>query len=78
MALRHWTRFPENCPVEAKLSLPDRGSVIKIPCRVVYIEQIPGKSLMYHIGIYFLSISEADRARIFRYLFSIQLKTVRS
>jgi c-di-GMP-binding flagellar brake protein YcgR len=76
MALRHWVRIPENCLVEAKLSLPDRGSVIKIPCRVVYTDQIPGKNLLYHIGICFLAISEAERARIFRYLFSIQLKTL--
>jgi len=77
MALRHWANVPENCLVEAKLSLPDRGSVIKIPSRVVYSEQVPGKNVLYHIGICFLTISEADRARIFRYLFSIQLKTVR-
>jgi c-di-GMP-binding flagellar brake protein YcgR len=78
MALRHWASIPENCLVEAKLSLPDRGSVIKIPCRVVYSEQVPSKNLLYHIGISFLAISEAERARIFRYLFSIQLKTLRS
>jgi c-di-GMP-binding flagellar brake protein YcgR len=78
MALRHWASMPENCLVETKISLPDRGSVIKIPSRVVHSEQVPGKNVMYHIGICFLSISEADRARIFRYLFSIQLKTIRS
>jgi c-di-GMP-binding flagellar brake protein YcgR len=78
MALRHWARVPENCLVEAKLSLPDRGSVIRIPCRVVYSEQLPSKNVLYHIGICFVSISEADRARVFRYLFSIQLKGLRS
>jgi c-di-GMP-binding flagellar brake protein YcgR len=77
MALRHWASLPENCLVETKLSLPDRGNVIKIPCRVVYSEQIPSRNLLYHIGIAFLAISEAERARIFRYLFSIQLRTLR-
>jgi c-di-GMP-binding flagellar brake protein YcgR len=77
MAFRHCASTPENYLVEVKLSLPDHGNVIKVPCRVVYSNQVPGKNLLYHIGICFLSISEAERG-IFRYLFRIQLKTLRS
>jgi c-di-GMP-binding flagellar brake protein YcgR len=74
LSLRHATGIPETCLVEAKLSLPDQGRPIKVPCRIIYSEKLSDKNPLYHMGICFLAISESDRARIFRHLFSIQLK----
>lgn len=78
LSLRHSTGVPENCLVEARFSLPDRGRLIKAPCRVIYSEELSTRKDLFHIGLCFLAISESDRARVFRHLFSLQLKGLHS
>jgi len=76
VAIRHSMRIPEGSLVEIKLGLPDEGPVIKLPSRVAYSENLPGRQLSYHVGLHFLAISERECARIVRYLYRMQLKSL--
>jgi c-di-GMP-binding flagellar brake protein YcgR len=78
LAVRHSMRIPEGSLVEIKLSLPDEGPVIKLPSRVAYSDNLPGKQSVCHIGLHFLAISERECARIVRYLYRMQLKHLQS
>lgn len=78
LAIRQSTGIPEGSIVEIKLALPDEGPVIKIPSRVAYSENMPGKQAMYHVGLHYLAISERECARIVRYLYRVQLKSLQT
>ncbi len=78
MSIRHSKMFPEDALLEVKLALPDNAPSIKLPCRVVYSENIPEKQTMYHTGLCYLAIGEAERARIVRYVYRTQLKRLRT
>jgi c-di-GMP-binding flagellar brake protein YcgR len=78
MSIRHSTQIPEGTLLEAKLELPDRGPLIKIPCRVVHSEKIPRSTNMYHTGILFLALSESERSRIVRHLYRKQIEGIHS
>lgn len=72
-----WSKgVPEGTLLEAKLALPDKGPVMRIPCRVAYSEQIPDNPSMYHMGMQFLAISEREQARIIRYHQRLQVKSL--
>jgi c-di-GMP-binding flagellar brake protein YcgR len=77
LSIRNATRIPEDALVEVKLKLSDGGPEIKIPARVAYSGSIPGNAALYHLGIYFLALSEWEQARIIRCLYRIQLKSLR-
>jgi c-di-GMP-binding flagellar brake protein YcgR len=76
IAIRNPKFFPEDTPVELKLSLPDGGPVIKLPCRVVYSEVQADNFLLYRTGMCYLAITERERARIVRYVYRAQLKGI--
>jgi c-di-GMP-binding flagellar brake protein YcgR len=78
IAIRNAHKLPEGTLLEIKLALPDNRPAIKIPCRIVYSDNIGENPAMNHIGIHFLAISERERARIVRYLYRSQLKGLRS
>ena len=78
LAIRSSSRIPEGSLVEIKLELPDSGPVIKIPSRVAYAENTLGKKAQFHVGFHYLAISERECARIVRYLYSLQLKSLQS
>ena len=65
---------PEGTLVEVKLSLPDKGPAIKIPCKIAYTDPLPDNLAMYHCGIQFLAISEREQSRIVRYLHRQQIQ----
>jgi len=77
ISIRYYRSFPEGSSVEIKLSLPDNKPAIKVPCRVVYSENLMEKTLQYRTGMYYLAISESERARIVRYVYRTQLKGLR-
>jgi c-di-GMP-binding flagellar brake protein YcgR len=77
LSIRHATRIPENTLIEVKLKLSDSGPEITIPARVTFSGSVPSSAALYHIGIYFLAISEWEQARIIRCLYRIQLKSLR-
>ena len=68
--------IPEGTPVEIKLDMPDKGPLMKIPCRVAYTEKLPDNPSMSHVGIQFLAISEREQARIVRYLNRLQIQSL--
>jgi c-di-GMP-binding flagellar brake protein YcgR len=74
LAIRLPKPIPENSLLEIKLVLPDDGEVIRIPCQVAYSDSPVENQMMYRTGLRFLAISEAERARIVRYGYRIQLK----
>lgn len=68
----------EGAYVDVKLSLPDGGAVIKLLCRVAHSDVSNENRTLYRTGIQYLSIAEAERARIVRYVYRTQLKDLRS
>ena len=77
MAFQYSNLIPEDTLLEVKLALPDNASAINIPCCAVYSQMSAENSTMYRIGICYLAMSESDRARIVRYVYRTQLKSLR-
>jgi c-di-GMP-binding flagellar brake protein YcgR len=76
VAVRYAKRIPEGTLLDVKLSLPDDGPVIKAPCRVVYSDEFAVHSRMYRTGMQYLAINEWERARIVRFVYRTQLKSL--
>jgi c-di-GMP-binding flagellar brake protein YcgR len=77
MSIRYSRPIPENSLVEVKLGLPDNAPAIRIPCQVAYSYSPAESQILYRTGLRYLAISEAERARIVRYVYRSQLKGVR-
>jgi c-di-GMP-binding flagellar brake protein YcgR len=77
LSIRHSTQIPEDTVIEVKLGLPDGGPEIKLPARIAYSGNVPGNTVLFHMGIDYLAISEWEQARILRCLYRIQLKSLR-
>jgi c-di-GMP-binding flagellar brake protein YcgR len=77
VAVRIAKRIPEGTLLDIKLSLPDKGSIIKVPCRVVYSDEYTEHAKMYRAGMQYLAINEWERARIVRFVYRTQLKALR-
>ena len=73
ISIRHSKRFPEDAAVEVKMALPDKDPIIKLPCRVIYSEALADNLALYRTGMYYLMITEKERARIVRYVYRTQL-----
>ncbi len=78
MGLLHAKRIPEETHLDVRMRLPDGGPALKIPCRVVYSENLPGNTAQHRMGISYLSLTESERARIVRYIYRTQLKGFRA
>jgi c-di-GMP-binding flagellar brake protein YcgR len=74
LAIRHLKRIPEGALLEVKLSMPDGGTDITVPCRSIYSDDPQDEQMMFRTGLQFLAIKEGDRGRIIRYLYKAQLK----
>jgi c-di-GMP-binding flagellar brake protein YcgR len=74
ISVRFAKRIPEGAVVDIKLSLPDDGPTISIPCTVVYSEYLTENQILYRTGLHYLALSEAERARIVRYVYRTQLQ----
>ena len=77
ISVRFAKRIPEGTPVDIKLSLPDDGPAINIPCTVVYSEYLTENQILYRTGLHYLTLSEGERARIVRYVYRTQLQGLR-
>jgi len=78
IGLLHAKQIPEETYLDVQMGLPDGERALKIPCRVVYSESLPGNAALYRTGINYLSLTESERARIVRYIYRTQLKGLRS
>lgn len=74
LSIRHKDSVPAGTLVDCKLALPEDKSVIKILCKVAHSERISSatEEPMYHIGMFYLSIKDADRTRIVRHVFKVE------
>jgi len=77
ISIRFAKRIPEGTLLNIKLSLPDDGAAINIPCTVVYAEYQTENQILYRTGMRFLAITAAERARIVRFLYRTQLQGLR-
>ena len=77
ISIRLAKRVPEGTLINIKLSLPDNGPPISIPCTVVYSDYQTENQVLFRTGIRFLAISAAERARIVRFLYRTQLQGLR-
>jgi c-di-GMP-binding flagellar brake protein YcgR len=77
LAIRSPKGFPEGSILETKIGLPDHEPMIKAPCRVMYNEPAMDNGKLQQTGMQFLAISEKERARIVRYIYRAQLKSMR-
>jgi c-di-GMP-binding flagellar brake protein YcgR len=74
IAIHHPQAIPEGSYVEIRLSLPDDGPIIAVPCRIIYTEAFAETLKLYRTGMRYLTMSEYDRARIIRHVYTMQLK----
>jgi len=77
-SFRYPKGIPENSILEARIAIPDKGPVIKVPCQVAHLEIVQGRTSLYHVGMHYLAISEQERARIVRFLYRLQLKSLQA
>jgi c-di-GMP-binding flagellar brake protein YcgR len=75
-SVRYSKPILEGTLLEAKIELPDNGPKIKMPCQVAYCEEVSGRFSLYQIGVRYLNLSERERARIVRYLYRTQLRSL--
>jgi c-di-GMP-binding flagellar brake protein YcgR len=78
LSIRHSIRIPEESIIEVKLGLPDGGPEIRTPGRITYADRVPGNGSLYQMGIDCFAATEWERARIFRCIYRIQLRSLRS
>jgi c-di-GMP-binding flagellar brake protein YcgR len=76
MSIRQKTSIPTGTVLEAKLTLPGEPSAIKVLCKVVHCSNLSASTeeSLYHLGLHFLSIREADRTLIVRHVFRSQIR----
>lgn len=74
ISVRFAKRIPEGSIINIKLSLPDSGPPISIPCSIIYSEYLTENQILYRTGVHYLALSEAERARIVRYVYRTQLQ----
>lgn len=74
LAIRHSSSIPSGTLLECRLILADENARLKILCKVVHSSRVgsPAQTSLHHIGMYFLSIREADRTRIVRHVFRVE------
>jgi len=77
VGIRNSKSIPEGTLGEIRLNLPDGNPVIRIPCRIAYTEKLPENPSMSHTGIQFLAISEREKARVVRYLYHLQIQSLK-
>jgi c-di-GMP-binding flagellar brake protein YcgR len=75
-SVRYSEAILEGTILEAKIELPDDGPRIKMPCQIAYCEEVFGHLSLYQIGVRYLDLSERERARIVRYLYRTQLRSL--
>jgi c-di-GMP-binding flagellar brake protein YcgR len=78
ISIRLPSRIPEGTLISIKISLPDDGLPISIPCTVVYSDYQTENQVLFRTGIRYLAISASERARIVRYLYRAQLQGLRA
>lgn len=77
LSFAYLRRIPPGTLLDVRLSLPDDGPTIKIPCKAVYSDEAGDSQMMYRTGLEYAVISEAERARIVRYVYRTQLRGLR-
>jgi c-di-GMP-binding flagellar brake protein YcgR len=74
ISFRHAERIPEGMLVNIKLSIPDSGPAINIPCAVIYSDYISEHQTMHRTGLRYIALSEGERSRIVRFVYRTQLQ----
>jgi c-di-GMP-binding flagellar brake protein YcgR len=76
LSIRQKISIPMGTVLEAKLILPGEQSVIKVLCKVAHCSNLAASTeeSLYHLGMHFLSIKEADRTLIVRHVFRSQIR----
>jgi c-di-GMP-binding flagellar brake protein YcgR len=74
ISVRLSKRLPENALLNIKVTLPDDGQPISIPCTVVYSDYQTENQILYRTGMRYLALSASERARIVRFLYRTQLQ----
>jgi len=74
LAIRHSSSIPSGTMLDCKLSLAPENAKMKILCRVVHSSRINAHTQTgrYHVGMFFISIRDADRTRIVRHVFRVE------
>ncbi len=74
LSFRSESLLPVGNMLEARLALSDKEPKLILAARVVYVIPIAGPDgrALYHIGVSFSGIKEAERGRILRYLYHVQ------
>jgi len=78
VSIRSEAVVPDGALLNVKISLPDDGPLMRIPCQATHCSVVPENPNIYHAGIRFLGIDEKDKARIVRFVYRTQLQGLRS
>lgn len=75
LAIRHDKSIAPGTLLDCKLMVPRERKPLAILCKVVHSSPVGScdDTTQYHIGMYFLSIREADRTRIVRHVFRVEV-----
>jgi c-di-GMP-binding flagellar brake protein YcgR len=76
ISIRHPDPIPVGTVFETRLILPGELPPVKAVSKVVQSVLALSDRNVYHVGMHFLTIKEADRSRIIRVLFRIQQSAV--
>jgi c-di-GMP-binding flagellar brake protein YcgR len=78
MAIYHKSTIPVGTVFDVKLTMEEGQAPLKLLARVVHTEALSrGSNIpIYHIGLYFLAVSEAQRTLIVRHCFRVQQKSL--
>jgi c-di-GMP-binding flagellar brake protein YcgR len=76
LSFRHGRRIQEGTQINIKLSLPDNGPAISIPCSVIYSEFVSENQTLYRTALRYIALSEGERSRIVRFIYRTQLQGV--
>jgi c-di-GMP-binding flagellar brake protein YcgR len=74
VSFRQARHTPEGTLVHVKLSLPDNGPPIGIPCSVIHSGYASEHQTLYRTALRYVALSEGDRSRIVRFIYRTQLK----
>ncbi len=74
LAIRHTSSIPSGSLLDCRLTLAAENARMKILCKVVHSSSVgaPAETNLYHIGMFFIAIREADRTRIVRHVFRVE------
>lgn len=76
LSYRNVRKCPQGAQLNVKLSIPDGGPPISIPCSVIYSDYVSENQALYRTALRYIALTEGERARIVRFIYRTQLQSI--